>query len=150
VDRHTPSIDRARANAREAGVDANTTFRAVPVEQLIGGSFDVVTSFDFVHDLSDPIGVLRAIRAVLKLEGSYVMVEGHGLDRMKQGSVRMRLNYGFSMFHCLPQSMNDNGVSLGGMLREETARDLAAKAGFSSFSLLPIEDRGKGFYHLLP
>jgi 2-polyprenyl-3-methyl-5-hydroxy-6-metoxy-1,4-benzoquinol methylase len=79
VDRHAPSIERAQANAREAGVEGRARFEAVRIEQLSSNTqFDVVTSFDVIHDLADPVGVLRSIRTYLAPGGSYVMVEGKG------------------------------------------------------------------------
>jgi hypothetical protein len=104
---------------------------AVPVERLSASApFDVVTSFDVVHDLPDPVLVLRSIRALLAPGGSYVIVEGKSADGLEPGGQEMRLKYGFSMFHCLPQSMADGGVGLGNMLTEATVRELNASRFF--------------------
>jgi len=79
-----------------------------------------------------------------------MMVEGKGADRLEHGALEMRLGYGFSVFHCLPQSLAEAGVGLDGLMDEATARELATQAGFSSFTVLAVEDPVKVFYHLTP
>ncbi len=151
VDRHGPSIERAWANAREAGVAERARFEAIRIEQLPSDArFDVVTTFDVIHDQVDPVGVLRRIRALLDPDGSYMMVEGNDPGGMEDDDVQLRLRYGASMFHCLPQSLAEGGVGLGAVLSEAAARELALQAGFSTFRALPIEDPARAFYHLAP
>lgn len=150
LDRHAPSIERARANARAAGLEARVRFDTVAVEALPPEArFDVVTTFDVIHDLADPVGVLRAIRQVLAPDGGYLMVEGKVGDRLEENiGPPYQLSYGISVFHCLPQSLVEGGAGLGGCMGPATAQELAATAGFGRFTVLPLE--GAAFYELRP
>jgi 2-polyprenyl-3-methyl-5-hydroxy-6-metoxy-1,4-benzoquinol methylase len=152
LDLHAPSIARARAHARSAGVEGRVRFEAAAVEQLPAGTrFDLVTTFDVVHDLADPVGTLRAMRAVLAPGGSCLVMEPKVSDRLEENtSPRSQLRYGLSVFHCLTQSLAGGGAGLGTCMGEGQARALAAAAGFGHFTVLPIEDADHAFYHLRP
>lgn len=112
----------------------------------------MVTTFDVVHDLAEPVDVLRAIRSALAPTGEYLMVEPKCAERLEErvGDPQRRLRYGFSMFHCLPQSLVGGGAGLGGLMGEAKARELATEAGFTSFTVLPVEDASRAFFHLTP
>ncbi len=150
LDRHPPSVERARANARAAGLESRARFETTPVEDLPAGTgFDVVTTFDVVHDLAEPVRVLSAIRQVLGSDGCYLMADGKFSDRLEEGIGQPGGRFaGYSVFHCLPQSLAENGAGLGALIGETTKRELARQAGFSTFEALPIEDDFMAFYCL--
>jgi SAM-dependent methyltransferase len=150
LDRHPASIERARSNARAAGLESRARFETTPVEDLPAGTrFDVITTFDVVHDLADPIRVLSGIQRALSPDGGYLMADGKFFDRLEDGIGQPGARFaGFSVFHCLPQSLADNGAGLGGLIGENTKRELARQAGFSSFEVLPIDDDFMSFYCL--
>jgi SAM-dependent methyltransferase len=152
LDRHAPSIARARAHARDAGVKDRVRFETMAVGELPAGTrFDVVTTFDVVHDLADPVGVLRAIRAVLAPGGGYLMNEAKVGDCLEENiGPQGALDYGISVFHCLPQSLAEGGAGLGACMGQAKARELAAEAGFGSFTVLPIDEAYGSFYDLRP
>src|SRR5579871_4011257 len=74
-DGHAGSIERARANARAAGVGDRVTFEVVDCTKLPQAQFDFITTFDVIHDSVDPVGLLKSIRGALKPGGTYLMVE---------------------------------------------------------------------------
>jgi 2-polyprenyl-3-methyl-5-hydroxy-6-metoxy-1,4-benzoquinol methylase len=150
LDRHPPSIERARANARAAGLESRARFETTPVGELpMGSRFDVVTTFDVVHDLADPVHVLSGIRQVLGSGGCYLMADGKFNDRLEEGIGQPGARFAaYSVLHCLPQSLADNGAGLGALIGETTKRELARQAGFSTFEALPIADDFMAFYCL--
>lgn len=127
-------------------------FESMAVDQVpTGARFDLVTTFDVAHDLADPVGVLRAIRAALAPGGAYLMMEPKVSDRLEENTdSRSQVLYGLSVFHCLTQSLAAGGAGLGTCMGEGRARALAAEAGFGSFAVLPIEDAYQAFYHPRP
>jgi SAM-dependent methyltransferase len=143
------SIELARAEAERAGVTVE--FLAQDVETLpITAPWDLVTSFDVVHDLPDPAGALRRIRAGLADDGIYLMVEPKVADALEQDIANpfARMLYGMSCLHCVPQSLALGGPGLGACWGERRARALASEAGFAHFERLDIRSPAMAFYSL--
>ena len=143
------SIRLARAEAERAGVTVE--FLAQGVETLpITAPWDLVTSFDVVHDLPDPAGALRRIRAGLADDGIYLMVEPKVADALEQdiSNPFARMLYGMSCLHCVPQSLALGGPGLGACWGERRARALASEAGFAHFERLDIRSPAMAFYSL--
>ena len=145
------SIELARANAREAGVADRIRFVGAGAEALSDGSgYDLVTTFDVVHDLPDPLGVLRRIRAALADGGSYLMVEPKVEDDLDGNLPNpfAKMLYAISCMHCVPQSLSQGGPGLGACWGPARARALATQAGFGSFQALAIRSPALAFYEL--
>lgn len=143
------SIELARAEAERAGVTVE--FLAQGVETLpIMVRWDLITSFDVVHDLPDPAGALRRIRAGLADDGTYLMVEPKVADALEQDIPNpfARMLYGMSCLHCVPQSLALGGPGLGACWGERRARHLATEAGFAHFERLDIRSPAMAFYAL--
>jgi 2-polyprenyl-3-methyl-5-hydroxy-6-metoxy-1,4-benzoquinol methylase len=128
-------LARARQNAVSAGLGERVTFarRDVAAEGL-PERFDVITTFDVVHDAVDPLALLRAIRAGLEPGGTYLLLEincaEHAHDN--QGPIAQVL-YGFSILYCMTSSLAHDGAGLGTCgLPESRIRALAAEAGFGT------------------
>ena len=100
-------IERARANATAAGVADRVRFEASTVD---AGPYDVVFTFDVVHDAGDPLGLLRAVRAALRPGGTYVCAEINGADSLA-GNLNPfgALYYGVSVLYCLSVSLAAGG-----------------------------------------
>jgi SAM-dependent methyltransferase len=145
------SITLARAGAEAAGVAERVDFIAEPIEKLPADpGWDLITSFDVMHDLPDPLGAMRYIRAALNVGGTYLMVEPRVADKLGDnlGNPFARMFYGMSCLHCVPQSLAQGGVALGACWGEGRARALAAEAGFTRFERLGIRTAGLAFYAL--
>src|SRR5207302_11452524 len=69
-DNHPGSIARARRNARAEGVARRITFEARDAKRMPKGRFDLVSTFDVVHDAADPVGLMKAIRRALTPDGT--------------------------------------------------------------------------------
>lgn len=140
VDLHGPSIERARAAAAAAGVDERTAFHDAPIQTLSPDApYDLITAFDCVHDLADPAGVLGAVRDRLAPDGTFLVLEIKAADRLEDNIHPIgAMLYGFSMFHCMTQSMAEGGAGLGACLGPARLEALMRDAGFTRFEAVPI------------
>jgi hypothetical protein len=110
-------------------------FDVASAQTFEGGPYDLVTSFDCLHDMGDPLGAARNVREMLAPDGTWMIVEPAA-----GGSVTDNLNpvgrvyYSFSTFLCVPNALSqDGGYSLGAQAGEEPVRRLAGDAGFTAF-----------------
>lgn len=135
VSRH--AIDRARANAADAGVDI--AFHDVRDEPLPGdGSFDLIMTLDCIHDMTDPVPVIGQIRASLKPDGTWLWAEPKGFATFEENVANnpmAPMMYATSMASCLMSATAEPGGPAYGTLgiHEDEARRLARDAGFTRF-----------------
>ena len=147
-----PSIEMARANAREAGVADRVRFEA----QDAGGAkladrYDLVTIFEALHDMSQPVEVLRTARQILAKGGTVLVVDERTAERFTAPADDLdRLFYGFSILVCLPDGMSRQpSAGTGTVMRPSTMRRYAQEAGFRDIEILPLEPGLFRFYRLL-
>lgn len=143
---------RARAKAEEAGVADRVTFETVDVVQGLPGRYDLVTTFDVIHDAAEPQRLLAAIRAAVKDDGDYLMLEVNCQDRPEDnvGPVASMF-YGFSMFYCMTTSLASGGAALGTCgMPEAVVRSLCAEAGFSGVARSTADDPFNVLYDIKP
>jgi len=112
--------------------------------------YDLITTFDVIHDLPDPGEVLARIRSALAPGGTYLMVEPAVDDRLENnlGNPFARMLYAISCLHCVPQSLAQGGPGLGACWGPARARELAMAAGFKGFQALPVRSPVMAFYAL--
>lgn len=128
------AVDYARLTARNAGL-SNVTFEA---RDLTGycepDRFDLVASFDAVHDQKDPEGLIRGLAASLKPGGVYLMQDIGGSARLEDNLdfPMASMLYAISCLHCTPVSLGQGGAGLGTMWGWETAEAMLRGAGFAS------------------
>lgn len=130
---------------------ANLTFAERSVDTMpTDPPFDLVTTFDVIHDLADPLAGLVRIRESLAPGGRYLMMEPNVSSRLEENlDARGALLYGVSTLHCMTQSLAVGGAGLGAAWGREMAEDYAQRAGFSSFAPLEgITNRFSAFYVL--
>ncbi|AUV82161.1 SAM-dependent methyltransferase [Salinigranum rubrum] len=150
IDADAASVERARANA--AAYDAGDRLSFTHADAAdVDGSYDLVTAFECVHDMSDPVAVLSTMRSLALPDGTvFVMDERVGETFSPAAGPVEEFMYGYSVFHCLPVGMVDDGVGTGTVMRESTLRGYAEEAGFSAIEVLPIENEFFRFYRLTP
>ena len=132
-DIHGPSIEAARKAAAEAGVERRTRFEVASAQDFPGTGYDLVTLFDCLHDMGDPVGAARRIREALADDGTLLLVEpaaGEGLaDNLNPVG---RLYYGLSAVICTPSSLaQDVGLGLGAQAGPKRLEEVLHEAGFS-------------------
>jgi SAM-dependent methyltransferase len=150
-DAHPGSLERARNNARAAGLGDRISFEVVDCTRLPAAKFDFISTFDVVHDSIDPVGLLRSIRSALRPGGTYLMVEVNVSARLEDNISAMgRLMYSMSTLYCMSVSLGGGGAGIGACMGEEKARELAKEAGFSTFERVPVKDLFSVLYQLKP
>jgi SAM-dependent methyltransferase len=134
-DYHAASIRTARSRADAAGVAERVRFEVASATEYPGGGFDLVTMFDCLHDLGDPLGAARHVRSTLAADGTWLIVEPNASDRVEKNLHPIgRAFYGASTFLCTPNSLSQGvGLALGAQAGESRIREVTREAGFSSF-----------------
>jgi 2-polyprenyl-3-methyl-5-hydroxy-6-metoxy-1,4-benzoquinol methylase len=149
-DVHPALIEQARRAAAEAGVADRISYHALDAAAGLPGSFDVVTTFDVVHDAIDPLGLLRSVREALRPGGRYLCLEINCSDQTASnvGPIAALL-YGFSVLYCMTTSLAEGGEGLGTLgLPEPVLRQLAAKAGFTQARHVEMDNPFNNLYEL--
>ena len=133
IDSHEPSIVEARAAAAEAGVDRRAWFEVAPAAQLSGTGYDLVTMFDCLHDMGDPVGVARSIREALASDGTLLLVEPAAGETLADNLNPVgRMYYGLSTVICTPSSLSQEvGLGLGAQAGPRRLEEVLREAGFS-------------------
>jgi hypothetical protein len=109
-DYHEPSIRYAIESARRAGVSNRVTFEVAAAKDYPGSGYDLVTVFDCLHDMGDPVGAARHIRESLKPDGCWMIVEPFANDRLQDNLNPIgRVFYSASTFICTPGSRSQEG-----------------------------------------
>ena len=132
------AIARARAEAREMGL-GNAVFEALDVSQMPPEpKFDLITTFDAIHDQRDPATVLHRVAAALAPGGVYLMVEPKASSKLEEniGNPFAPYLYGMSVLHCMTVSLAAGGAGLGTAWGEQTARRMLGEAGFTSIEVV--------------
>jgi ubiquinone/menaquinone biosynthesis C-methylase UbiE len=134
-DYHGDSIDRARKRATDAGLDGRVTFEITSAQSFNGGPYDLVTTFDSLHDMGDPLGAAKHIRDALRPDGAWMIVEPFAGDSVVDNLNPIgRVYYSLSTFLCVPNALSQSGgYALGAQAGEEPIRRLTADAGFGRF-----------------
>jgi len=133
-DYHPASIEQARALAKEEGI-ANVTFEVALAKEYPGANYDLVTTFDCLHDMGDPVGASAHIRKTLNANGAWMLVEPMAQDDLS-GNLNPvgRIYYAASTMICLPTSLSQEvGLGLGAQAGEKRLREVVTQGGFGHF-----------------
>ncbi|HWL32559.1 MAG TPA: class I SAM-dependent methyltransferase [Gaiellaceae bacterium] len=134
-DYHEGSIQTARIRAEEVGVADRVSFETAPAAGHSGDGYDLVTMFDCLHDMGDPVGAARKVRDLLATDGTWMIVEPAAGDRVEDNLNPVgRAYYGFSTLLCTPASLSQEvGLALGAQAGEARIREVVEAAGFTRF-----------------
>jgi SAM-dependent methyltransferase len=150
VDLDGPSIEAARRNAREAGVDGSVEFRDGDAATLDDGPYDAAIIIEAVHDMANPVPVLSAVRGALVDGGSLIVVDERVAEAFAApGDDLERFMYGWSITTCLPDGRSRSpSVATGTVMRPSTLRGYAREAGFDDVEIVEIENDFFRFYRM--
>ena len=151
-DIYGPNVDAAMHNVRAPGLEDRITIRHADASEGLAGRYDVITTFDVVHDAVNPRGMLRSIHDALQPDGSYLCLEINCSDKPEenQGPIGALLQ-SCSVLLCLTLSLAGNGKGLGTLgLHEPKLRELATEAGFSTVRCAPMDNPFNSLYQLTP
>lgn len=126
------------AMARRDVTAPNVTFELAGVEDLpTTPGFDLITSFDVIHDLVDPDVGLASIRRALTQGGRLLMMEPAASSKLEENlTPRAALLYGVSTMHCMTQSLARGGKGVGTAWGRQEIEAAGRKAGFMSVTRL--------------
>jgi SAM-dependent methyltransferase len=149
-DVHAPSIAAARERAEAAGVGERVRFVVLDAAQGLPEQYDVITTFDVIHDQVNPRGMLQAIRRSLHPDGVYVCLEVACSEKLEENLGMLgTLWHGMSIFFCLTTSLAAGGEGLGTLgLHEAKLRELCEAAGFRSVRRVPIHNPFNHLYEI--
>lgn len=146
------NIDTARKNALEAGVSDRVEFQVQDIAQGVGAKFDVVATFDLIHDMADPKGGLRALRQAVKDDGIYILMDIDCTDDPADNEGPMAVfKLGASLHFCMTTSLAQGGMGLGTVgLPESRVVEFCNEAGFATVRRLPIKHPLNALYEIRP
>jgi 2-polyprenyl-3-methyl-5-hydroxy-6-metoxy-1,4-benzoquinol methylase len=144
------SIAVARKEAADAGVADRVRFHLKDAaDPDIDGDYDLVMAIEMLHDMPDPVGILRTVKKLAGSAGTVLVVDERTADAFTaQASEMERLFYAFSTLHCLAVSMQDGGAGTGTVIRTETVQRYAEDAGFDGVEVLDVEHPQFRLYRL--
>jgi SAM-dependent methyltransferase len=140
-DNHGPSIEQAKEQLRKeeekggGGRIGNVEFSSVSAnDKSIGNDYDLITFFDCLHDMGDPVGAMKFAKQSLKPDGSCMIIEPMANDNVEENlNVVGRTYYAASTLVCVPNSLADNGPALGAQAGEKRIKEIVEAAGFTRF-----------------
>jgi ubiquinone/menaquinone biosynthesis C-methylase UbiE len=135
------SIRTAQDAAERRGLSERVQFQVRDAgDPTIPGGYDLVMAIEMIHDVPDPVSVLRTMRTLAAPDGTVLVVDERTDEAFKvAGSEMERFFYSFSTLHCLAVSMQSEGAGTGTVLRADLLRDYARRAGFSAVDVLAVE-----------
>jgi SAM-dependent methyltransferase len=150
IDNDEASITAARETVAREGLADRIDFELADAAALDAGDYDLVLVIEALHDLSQPVAALEAMRRLAGGDGAVLVVDERVADSFTApGDEVERMMYGWSILHCLPTAMVDpQSAATGTAMRIGTLRDYAARAGFGDVEVLPIENDFWRFYRL--
>ncbi|HMS08026.1 MAG TPA: methyltransferase domain-containing protein [Pyrinomonadaceae bacterium] len=134
-DYHDRSIEAAREKAEAAGVADRVKFDVAPAKNFPGSGYDLVTFFDCLHDMGDPIGAAKHVREAMNQDGTWMIVEPFANDKHEENHNPVgRVYYSASTIICTPASRSQEvGLGLGAQAGEGKIREVVSEGGFSRF-----------------
>jgi ubiquinone/menaquinone biosynthesis C-methylase UbiE len=134
-DYHQASVDTARKRAADAGLAGRARFEVASAQTFSGTGYDLVATFDCLHDMGDPVGAARHIRQAVDADGTWLIVEPLTGDTLAENlNPVSRVYYSFSTFICVPAARSQpGGYALGAQAGEAAIREVTSQAGFSRF-----------------
>ena len=134
-DYHDKSIEGARTTAARQGLGDRVMFGVSKAKEFPGKDYDLVTVFDCLHDMGDPVGAATHVRQALKKDGTWMIVEPFANDELKDNLNPVgRVYYSFSTLLCTPCSRSQEvALCLGAQSGEKRIREVVTAAGFTRF-----------------
>jgi ubiquinone/menaquinone biosynthesis C-methylase UbiE len=152
LDPDQESVRQANAAADAEGLRGRVRFLARSTGEIASEEkFDLITACDCIHDFAAPVRTLKEIRGLLKADGVFLVIEPKAADRLEDNRNSIgTMYYGFSVFHCVTQSLAQGGPGLGTCMGPARAKALLQEAGFTRFDILDIKSQVLAFYAVRP
>jgi 2-polyprenyl-3-methyl-5-hydroxy-6-metoxy-1,4-benzoquinol methylase len=129
-DYHAASIELAKQRAKDAGVSDRVTFEVARSTEFPGKGYDLITHFDCLHDMEDPVGAARWARQAIAADGTWMIVEPFASDKTEENhNIVGRVFYSASTMLCVPHSLASRGPALGAQAGEARLREVVSTGG---------------------
>ncbi len=149
------ALAHAERSRRDAGL-TNVAFHDAAVDPLpADGSFDFITTFDCIHDMTHPDAAMRSIRLALKADGTWLIADINAKPTFEENLEKnpmAAMMYGFSVLSCMSSSLSHpEGAGLGTLgFSEPVARAMTAAAGFTRFTRHDFDNPVNAYYEVRP
>ncbi len=149
------ALKLAKANLVDSAL-TNVTFHDARGENIpTDASFDLITTFDCIHDMTHPTQVIGAIRKAIKEDGTYLIADIKGFPTYEENvgeNPMAAMMYGFSVLSCMSSALSEpDGEGLGTLgFHEAVARDITSKAGFARFTAHDFGNPLNSYYEVRP
>lgn len=144
----------AEGRLAQSGLGNVTFHRAAAGALPPDAAFDFVLTWDCLHDMTDPAGAMRSIRAAIKPDGTWLIVDINGMPVAEENYKHPLggLLYAISILDCLAcGTCEKGGAGLGTLgLPEPVARKMTAEAGFTRFTVRDFGNPLNSFYEVRP
>ena len=151
-DIHKESIEGAILNAKNEKLDNNVFFKISNItnEGLPEKEYDLITTFDVIHDMAHPYDALQIIRKSLKDDGTYLLLEINTKDKLEDNIGPFgTLFYGWSIMYCMTVSLGAGGEGLGTAgLPESKVKEYCTRAGFKYIKKVPLDNPFNSLYEV--
>jgi 2-polyprenyl-3-methyl-5-hydroxy-6-metoxy-1,4-benzoquinol methylase len=154
IDLSDEAIEWANSEAQKRSLD-NVTFEVRDATDFDSTAepetYDLVTTFDAIHDQAKPLSVLKGIHRTLKPNGIYLMQDIHSSSHVHKNMDHPMgpLLYTISCMHCMTVSLAQGGEGLGTMWGREKARELLGKAGFEHIEIHRLDHDIQNDYYTI-
>jgi ubiquinone/menaquinone biosynthesis C-methylase UbiE len=134
-DYHAHSVELAEKRASDAGVAERVSFEVAGAADFSGTGYDLVTTFDCLHDMGDPLATAKHVREAIAPDGTWLVVEPYAGDTVSDNLNPVgRVYYNFSTLLCVPNALSQQGgYALGAQAGEAAIRRVVTDAGFTRF-----------------
>ncbi|HXQ94753.1 MAG TPA: class I SAM-dependent methyltransferase [Thermoplasmata archaeon] len=132
-DYHKGSVEAARYLAAEERAVERVHFDVATAQAFPGENYDLVTFFDCLHDMSDPVGAAKRVRATLTSDGTWMVVEPAAGESLAENMNPVgRVYYSASSMICTPASLSQaGGAGLGAQASAAQLTEVAKAGGFT-------------------
>lgn len=149
-DAFPPQVEGANRQAASHGLTDRVAFEVMDASDGLPRAFDVITTFDVIHDMARPREALKNIHQHLNPGGIYVLQEITAEDVLHENlGPQATLKYGMSVTYCMTTSLANQGEGLGTLgMPERVVRELCAEAGFSKVRKLECSNDFVSLYEV--
>ncbi|MCB1646245.1 MAG: methyltransferase domain-containing protein [Pseudomonadales bacterium] len=148
------AVARVREVAAEMGLTNVEVDIARGEELPQDQAYDLVITFDCIHDMTAPLSVMKAIRSGIAEDGTWFIKDIRSKPRFEDNlrNPMLAMMYGFSLFACMSSAMSEpDGAGLGTLgFNPEVAESMSREAGFSRFKMHDFKDPGNLYYEIKP
>jgi 2-polyprenyl-3-methyl-5-hydroxy-6-metoxy-1,4-benzoquinol methylase len=148
------AVERVDEVAEQMGLQNVKTIQAAGEDLPSGSTYDLVITFDCIHDMTRPADVIAAIRKCIKPDGTWFIKDIRSKPRFEDNlrNPMLAMMYGFSIMSCMSSAMSEpGGAGLGTLgFNPEVAEKMSRDAGFSRFLMHDFKDPGNLYYEVRP